>query len=57
MDAEHPKRSKLLETDQKYEVLYKIGEGTYGNVFLCKDRMTGELVAIKRIYFHVNYIH
>lgn len=57
MDADPRKPSKLLETDQRYEVLGKIGEGTYGNVFMCRDRHTGTFVAIKRIYFHVMATH
>jgi serine/threonine protein kinase len=52
MDAQPKDASKKLETDNRYEVMGKIGSGTYGNVFLCKDRNTGELVAIKKIYFH-----
>lgn len=53
MDSAPRKLGKLLETDQRYEVIEKIGKGTYGNVFRCKDKLTGELVAIKRIFFHV----
>uniref|UniRef100_A0A1I8IF37 cyclin-dependent kinase n=1 Tax=Macrostomum lignano TaxID=282301 RepID=A0A1I8IF37_9PLAT len=32
----------------KYEKLGKIGEGAYGVVFKCRQRFTGELVAIKK---------
>lgn len=34
---------------ERYERLEKIGEGTYGVVFKAKDRVTGEIVALKKI--------
>ncbi|KAL0025097.1 hypothetical protein WJX79_009040 [Trebouxia sp. C0005] len=33
---------------QRYEVLAKVGEGTYGNVLRCVHRKTGTFVAIKQ---------
>ena len=32
----------------KYEKIGKIGEGSYGMVFKCRNRETGALVAIKK---------
>lgn len=32
----------------KYEKIVKIGEGSYGVVFKCRNRETGSLVAIKK---------
>lgn len=32
----------------KYERIMKIGEGSYGVVFKCRHRETGQLVAIKK---------
>jgi len=33
---------------ERYERLCKIGEGSYGVVFKCRNRETGQLVAIKK---------
>ena len=33
----------------RYERLDQIGEGTYGQVFLAREKQTGELVALKKI--------
>ena len=32
----------------RYEKLARIGEGSYGVVYKCRDRETGNLVAVKR---------
>lgn len=33
---------------EKYERLGKIGEGSYGVVFKCRHKETGQIVAIKK---------
>ncbi|KAG0475259.1 hypothetical protein HPP92_014945 [Vanilla planifolia] len=38
-------RSRAME---KYEKLEKVGEGTYGKVYKAKDKVTGQLVALKK---------
>ena len=35
--------------DSRYERLEKLGEGTYGIVYKCRDRETNEIVALKKI--------
>jgi cyclin-dependent kinase len=34
---------------ERYQKLEKVGEGTYGVVYKARDRMTGEIVALKKI--------
>lgn len=33
---------------ERYEKLCKLGEGSYGIVYKCRNRDTGEIVAIKK---------
>jgi serine/threonine protein kinase len=34
---------------ERYQKLEKIGEGTYGVVYKAKDKLTGQIIALKRI--------
>ena len=34
---------------ERYQKMEKIGEGTYGVVYKAKDRVSGEIVALKKI--------
>lgn len=36
------------KTMERYEKLSKLGEGSYGLVYKCRNRDTGEVVAIKK---------
>ncbi|CAG8488036.1 10258_t:CDS:2 [Paraglomus brasilianum] len=38
-----------MNTEDNYDKLQKIGEGTYGVVYKAKDKQTGQIVALKRI--------
>ena len=41
-------RGERYRTMDKYEKIAKIGEGSYGVVFKCRNKETGALVAIKK---------
>ena len=44
-----PQKDSVSLTMERYMKLEKIGEGTYGIVYKAKDRVTGEVVALKKI--------
>ncbi|KAK9269696.1 hypothetical protein L1049_001474 [Liquidambar formosana] len=41
--------------DLQYEVIEHIGDGSFGVVFKCRDRVTNEIVAVKKIEFEDKY--
>ena len=44
-----PGRCSYLFRVLQYEKVEKIGEGTYGVVYRARDRITGEVIALKKI--------
>jgi len=50
------KRTVKEEGDvDRYEWLKVIGQGTFGVVYKAKDKLTGEVIAIKKVYQDPNY--
>ncbi|EPB86863.1 CMGC/DYRK protein kinase [Mucor circinelloides 1006PhL] len=45
----------ILGDIEKYEILDLMGQGTFGQVVMCKTLRTGELVAVKVIKNHFSY--
>ncbi|XP_075149577.1 cyclin-dependent kinase-like 1 isoform X2 [Haematobia irritans] len=43
-----PRRPQGSSKMDRYEKLSRLGEGSYGVVYKCRDRETGQLVAVKR---------
>lgn len=43
-----PHKSSISDNNNRYERLCKIGEGSYGVVYKCRNRETGQIVAIKK---------
>ncbi|GAX80947.1 hypothetical protein CEUSTIGMA_g8382.t1 [Chlamydomonas eustigma] len=41
----------VVDSIQRYEKLYRIGEGTYGIVYKARDRENDEIVALKKVRF------
>ena len=39
----------LSRSTECYKFLEKVGQGTYGEVWRCKEKFTGEMVALKRM--------
>ena len=39
----------MLRDESAYERMHQVGEGTYGSVFVARDRTTNEIAALKRI--------
>ena len=52
MNSQEKSHTKFDKTESKfdrYEKLEKIGEGTYGVVYKCRDKNTSQLIALKKI--------
>ena len=47
--GERKAKRSLLTTMERYQRLEKIGEGTYGQVYKAKDRISDTIIALKRI--------
>ncbi|XP_046434819.1 cyclin-dependent kinase-like 4 isoform X2 [Neodiprion fabricii] len=46
--SKYKKSRAPSKTMERYERLARLGEGSYGVVFQCRDRQTGRLVAVKK---------
>ncbi|KAK0182650.1 hypothetical protein PV327_000765 [Microctonus hyperodae] len=46
--SKYKKSRAPSKTMERYERLGRLGEGSYGVVFQCRDRQTGKLVAVKK---------
>lgn len=52
MIAQQPQPSRFVQEAsqlERYERQEKLGEGTYGIVYKCRDLVTGQMVALKKI--------
>jgi len=45
-----PKKQKVGHGLEHYEIKQKIGQGSYGQVFLAVDKTTGKEVALKQMF-------
>jgi len=45
IDRDH--RSKILQLPSRYQIVKKLGSGSYGSVFAAKDIQTNKIVAVK----------
>mmetsp|Transcript_1932 Transcript_1932/g.2423 ORF Transcript_1932/g.2423 Transcript_1932/m.2423 type:complete len:131 (-) Transcript_1932:1139-1531(-) len=45
IDRDH--RSKILQLPSRYQIVKKLGSGSYGSVFAAKDTQTNKIVAVK----------
>jgi serine/threonine protein kinase len=50
-ERSHRRRFNYIQSAkmERYQKMEKIGEGTYGVVYKAKDRVTGEIIALKKI--------
>jgi len=44
-------RNNIMRTPEHYEMIDQIGKGAYGTVYKAKDRLTGNIVALKTMRF------
>lgn len=42
----------MLVNAPQYEEIEKVGQGGFGVVYRCRNTVTGEIVAVKNIFFH-----
>jgi serine/threonine protein kinase len=40
---------RVTSIDEKYEIIEVVGKGTYGEVYKCRDKVSGCILALKKI--------
>ena len=49
LHQEHIRNTSKERDSERYVKMHKLGEGTYGAVYQCRDRNTGQTVALKKM--------
>ena len=47
-EREDSNKSTMVDVWDKYELIEKVGQGTFGKVFKAREKATGQMVALKK---------